>query len=62
MHLFTDEKFLLIMREVVLYDIENYYLYYKGLIVRLIDDENDPEQLDPATKRTRQKMGDDLAG
>ena len=60
LRLFTDEKFLVVMREVVLYDVEHYYRYYKGLIHRIIDDENDPEQLDPAIKRMRQKVGDDL--
>ena len=43
LYLFMDEKFLFVMKEIVLYDIENYYLYYKGLIIRQIDDENDPE-------------------
>ena len=37
-----DDSFLDMVKEVVLYDIEHYYEYYKGLIMRNIEDKNDP--------------------
>ena len=43
LRLYEDDQFLVIMRHVILYDIEHYYLYYKGLIHRIIEDENDPD-------------------
>ena len=58
--MYKDERFLEMVREVILYDTEHFYEYYKGLILRIIEDRNDPNKIDVDTIQRRNKMSQDL--
>lgn len=53
-------KFLSFMRHIVLYDIEHYYMYFAGLTIPKVEDDERDEVVEQSKTELRDRVVDDL--